>query len=118
MFKINKSKKKFHRTLIIAEVSANHCGSKKNFLNHILKAKFGADIVKIQTYEPQDMVTNFKIKSGLWKEKIYGLYKKACTPFSWHKDAFNLAKKNKIKLFSSPFSLRSLNFLKTFKPPA
>ena len=94
---------------------------KKNFLNHILKAKeFGADIVKIQTYEPQDMVVhkNFKIKSGLWKEKnLWGLYKKACTPFSWHKDAFNLAKKNKIKLFSSPFSLRSLNFLKTFKPP-
>ena len=121
MFKINKSKKKFHRTLIIAEVSANHCGSKKNFLNHILKAKeFGADIVKIQTYEPQDMVVhkNFKIKSGLWKGKnLWGLYKKACTPFSWHKDAFNLAKKNKIKLFSSPFSLRSLNFLKTFKPP-
>ena len=61
---------------------------------------------------------NFKIKSGLWKGKnLWGLYKKACTPFSWHKDAFNLAKKNKIKLFSSPFSLRSLNFLKTFKPP-
>ncbi len=121
MFKINKIKKKFHRTLIVAEISANHCGSKKNFLNHILKAKeSGADLVKIQTYEPQDMIVhkNFRIKSGLWKGKnLWSLYKKACTPFSWHKDAFNLAKKNKIKLFSSPFSLRSLNFLKTFKPP-
>ena len=112
--------KNFDRTKIIAEVSANHRGSKKNFLQHILKAKeFGADLVKIQTYEPQDMVVkkNFKIKSGLWKGKnLWKLYKQACTPFDWHKDAFNLAKKNKIKLFSSPFSLRAVDFLKKFKP--
>ena len=53
----NLLKKKFKRTLIIAEISANHCGSKKNFLKHIVKAKeFGADMIKIQTYEPQDMI--------------------------------------------------------------
>jgi len=120
MFSFNKTQKKLNRTLIIAEVSANHCGSKKKFLQHILKAKeFGADLVKIQTYEPQDMVVkkNFQIKSGLWKGKnLWKLYKQACTPFSWHEDAFKLAKKNKINLFSSPFSLRALNFLKKFKP--
>ena len=120
MFGFNKTQKKLNRTLVIAEVSANHCGSKKNFLQHILKAKeFGADLVKIQTYEPQDMVVkkNFYIKSGLWKGKnLWKLYKQACTPFSWHEDAFKLAKKNKINLFSSPFSLRALNFLKKFKP--
>lgn len=110
-----------NRTLLIAEVSANHCGSKKNFLNHILKAKqYGADLVKIQTYEPEDMIINknFKIDSGLWKnQNLWKLYKKACTPFAWHKDAFELAKKKNITLFSTPFSLRSLNFLKKFKPP-
>ncbi len=119
MFKLNNIKK-FRRTLIIAEVSANHCGSKKNFLNHIVKAKeYGADLVKIQTYEPQDMIVNknFKIKSGLWKGKnLWNLYRQACTPFSWHKDAFDLARKKNITLFSTPFSLRSLNFLKRFKP--
>ncbi len=120
MFKFNDIKK-FKRTLIIAEVSANHCGSKKNFLNHILKAKeFGADLVKIQTYEPKDMIVNknFEIKSGLWKGKnLWKLYKQACTPFTWHKDAFRLAKKKNITLFSTPFSIRSLIFLKKFKPP-
>ena len=120
MFSLNKTQKKLNRTLIVAEISANHCGSKKNFLKHILKAKeFGADLIKIQTYEPQDMVVkkNFQIKSGLWKGKnLWKLYKQACTPFSWHEDAFKLAKKNKINLFSSPFSLRALNFLKKFKP--
>ena len=40
------------RTLLVAEISANHCGNKKRFFEHIIKAKkFGADLVKIQTYE-------------------------------------------------------------------
>lgn len=102
MRSITKLKKK-NRTLIIAEVSANHCGSKKNFLNHILKAnEYGADLVKIQTYEAKDMIINknFRIKSGLWKGKnLWKLYKRACTPFAWHKDAFKLAKKKKYQSF-------------------
>ena len=105
---------------IIAEISCNHCGSKSLFLKHILKAKeFGADLVKIQTYEAEDMVVNkkFKIKSGIWKNKnLFNLYKKAQTPFDWHYDAFKLAKKNKITLFSTPFNERSFNFLKKFNP--
>jgi len=116
----NLLKKKFKRTLIIAEISANHCGSKKNFLKHIVKAKeFGADMIKIQTYEPQDMIVkkDFQLKKGLWKGmNLWKLYKKACTPFKWHKDAFKLAKKKNIILFSTPFSIRALNFLKTFNP--
>jgi len=108
------------KTLLIAEISANHCGSKKNFLNHIIMAnEAGADIVKIQTYEPQDMLVdkNFKLKSGLWKNSnLWNLYEKAQTKFEWHHDAFELAKKKKIELFSTPFSIRALNFLKKFKP--
>lgn len=108
------------RTLIIAEISANHCGSKKSFLKHIIQAKkSGADLVKIQSYEPEDMVVdkNFKIKKGLWKNNnLWSLYEKAQTPLRWHKDAFDLAKKNNIELFSTPFSIRSLEFLKKFDP--
>ena len=108
------------RPLIIAEVSANHCGSKKQFLKHILNAKkCGADLVKIQTYEPNDMLVDkkFIIKKGLWKNNnLWKLYQKAQTPYEWHYDAFKLAKKNKIELFSTPFSVKSLNFLKKFKP--
>ena len=108
------------KPLIIAEVSANHCGSKKKFLKHILSAKkSGADLVKIQTYEPDDMLINkkFVIKKGLWKNNnLWKLYKKAQTPYNWHFDAFKLAKKNSIELFSTPFSIKSLKFLKKFKP--
>ena len=105
---------------LIAEISCNHCGSKSLFLKHILQAKkSGADLVKIQTYEAEDMIVakNFKIKSGIWKNKnLNNLYKKAQTPFKWHYDAFRLAKKNGITLFSTPFNERSFNFLKKFKP--
>ena len=108
------------RPLIIAEISGNHAGNKKKFLKLILNAhKNGADLVKIQTYEPDDITiknSNFKINNGIWKgKKLWGLYKKACTPYEWHHDAFKLAKKYKINLFSTPFSLRALNFLKKIK---
>ena len=75
--KINK-KKEFDTNkppLIIAEISGNHCGSKKLFLKHIMEAaKVGADLIKIQTYEPNDITIRskkkiYKIKRGLWKNK-------------------------------------------------
>ena len=120
--KISISKKK--RPLIIAEISGNHNGDKKSFLAHIKSAKkAGADLVKIQTYEPQDITIKsykkkFKIKDGIWKNKyLWELYKKAHTPFKWHYDAFKLARKMNIPIFSSPFSERSLNFLSKFNPP-
>lgn len=117
MFNFNK----INKPLLVAEISGNHNKNKKLFLKHIrLAAKNGADLVKIQTYEPQDITLKkfspeFKIKTGLWKNKfLWNLYKEAHTPFKWHKDAFNLAKKLKITLFSSPFSKRAVDLLESF----
>ncbi|MDB3932072.1 pseudaminic acid synthase [Candidatus Pelagibacter sp.] len=108
--------------LIIAEISGNHSGNKKKFLRLIDSAyKNGADLVKIQSYEPLDITlnskkSNYKIKSGVWKNKyLWDLYKKACTPFSWHHEAFQIAKKNKKILFSSPFSVRAVDLLEKFE---
>ena len=110
--------------LTIAEISSNHDGDKKKFIKHIsLAKKAGCELVKIQTYEADDLTiktTNkkFILKNGLWKNiNLWNLYKKAETPYKWHNDAFKLAKKKKINLFSTPFSIRSLNFLKKFNPP-
>ena len=58
--------KKTLRPLIIAEVSANHCGKKSLFLKSIKSAaKNGADLIKIQTYEANDITINqsFNIKN-------------------------------------------------------
>ena len=58
------------------------------------------------------------MKKGTWKKQyLWDLYKKAHTPFKWHKDAFNLAKKKNINLFSTPFSKRGVELLETFNVP-
>lgn len=112
---------KNQKPLLIAEISGNHNKSKKRFLKLIDSAfKNGADLVKIQTYEPVDITLNlksskFKIKKGIWKNKyLWDLYEKAHTPFEWHKSAFKIAKKHKKILFSSPFSKRCVDFLESF----
>ncbi len=106
------------KPILIAEISGNHSGNKKRFLNLIKSACLnGADMIKIQTYEPKDITLKskkkaFKIKSGIWKNKyLWDLYLNAHTPFRWHYDAFKLAKKYKKILFSSPFSIRSVDLL-------
>ena len=104
--------------LIIAEISCNHNGRKNSFLKHIFKAaKSGADLIKIQSYEAVDMTfrstdKKFTINKGLWKKKtLWNLYKKAQTPFKWHQEAFNLSKKIKVPIFSTPFSIRAVEML-------
>ena len=110
------SSNKSMRPLIIAEVSANHCGKKSLFLKSIKSAaKNGADLIKIQTYEAKDITINKSFNFKNWdKKKIWKLYSKAQTPYAWHKEAFALAKKLKVELFSSPFSERAVDFLQTF----
>ena len=69
----------------------------------MLKAKqVGASAVKIQTYQADTMTLNAKNKhfliddKSIWKGKrLYDLYKKAETPFKWHKEIFEFAKKIK-----------------------
>ena len=114
----------YNKPLLIAEISGNHNGDKKKFLKLIESAyDNGADMVKIQTYEPIDITLNkkskeFKIKGGIWnKNYLWDLYQKAQTPFSWHHEAFKIAKKRKKILFSSPFSIRAVDFLEKLDVP-
>lgn len=123
MIKVNKEIIFSHnkKPIIIAEISGNHGGSKSKFLKLITSACLnGADLIKIQTYEAEDITLNkknnkFKISKGIWQNKyLWDLYKKACTPFEWHYEAFKIAKKFKKILFSSPFSIRGVDFLESF----
>ena len=90
---------------IIAEISSNHNGSLNRLKKLIDSAKeHGADAIKIQTYDEKSMTINldksyFKIKEGLWKNFNYwDLYKRAKTPYSWHKEIFSYAKKKNYML--------------------
>jgi len=111
-------------TYIIAELSANHGGSLALALDSIKAAKeAGANAVKLQTYTADSLTLDIKRKEfeapGIWKgQYLYDLYKKACTPYSWHKELFAYAKKIGIDIFSSPFDLDAVDFLEQFNPIA
>ena len=112
---------------IVAEISANHNNKLDRALKLIDEAKkAGADAIKIQTYTADTITlkTNNKEflisdKKSLWKGKyLHDLYKLGSTPWTWHKELFNRAKKNKIICFSSPFDESAVDFLQKFKVPA
>ncbi len=111
------------KPFIVAEISANHNGSLFKAKSLLKLAKIsGANAVKLQTYTP-DMMTikknNFRIKGGLWKNySLWELYKEAHTPLEWHAKLFSLAKKLRIKIFSTPFNVEGLNFLEKLNCPA
>ena len=110
---------------IIAELSANHGGSIENAKLAIKKAKeSGASAVKIQTYTPDTITipcdkSDFQIKEGLWAGySLYDLYKEAYTPFEWHDELFNYAKKQNITIFSTPFDHTAVDLLEELDAPA
>ncbi len=112
------------KPFIIAEISANHCGSILKAKKMITAAKTaGASAVKIQTYEADSMTINsnksdFKIKHGIWKgQKLYDLYKSAQTPFAWHERLFEHANKVGITIFSTPFDHRGVDLLERLNVP-
>lgn len=113
-------------TLIIAELSANHNGSLQNALDTIKAAKeIGANVIKIQTYTADTLTLkcdkeDFIIQGGtLWDgQTMYQLYENASTPWEWHKDLFDYARKIGIDIFSSPFDKTAVDFLEQFNPSA
>ncbi len=109
---------KLSKTYIIAEMSANHAGSKDRALEIIHAAKeSGADCIKIQTYTPDTMTIDcdneyFHIGKGTWEgENLYKLYQKAYTPWEWQADLKAEAEKIGLDFLSTPFDKTSVDFL-------
>ena len=113
------------KTLIVAELSANHHGDKRIAIDTIKAAKrAGADAVKLQTYTADTITFNcklsdFKIKQGtLWDGKyLYDLYKEAYTPWEWHQELFQVANEEGLICFSSPFDRTAVDFLESLNNP-
>lgn len=126
MFKIgNLNLDKKSSTFIIAELSANHNGSLETALETVRAAKrAGADAIKLQTYTA-DTITlksikeDFKIQGTIWEGKyLHALYQEAYTPWEWHKEIFDEAKRVGLICFSSPFDFTAVDFLETLDVPA
>ncbi len=115
---------KVNKPFFVAEISANHNGYFNNAKKLIKHAKkYGANAVKLQTYTASSMTLNsrkkyFLVKKGLWKNyDLWSLYKKAHTPYSWHKRLFEYGKKIGITVFSTPFDEKAVDFLEKFDCP-
>lgn len=114
-----------NKIFIIAELSANHNGSLENAIETIRAAKrTGADAIKLQTYTEDTMTINcrkndFLINHGTeWDgEYLYDLYKRATTPWEWHKRLFEVAKEEGLICFSTPFDKSAVDFLEKFDVP-
>ena len=114
------------KTLIIAELSANHNGSLETAIKTIRAAKrAGADAIKLQTYTA-DTITitsnkeDFILKSGsIWDGiTFHELYQQAYTPWEWHAELFKVAEEENLICFSSPFDPTAVEFLEKLNVPA
>lgn len=114
-----------HRALIIAEMSANHNGDRSIAIETVRAAKrAGADAIKLQTYTA-DTITldssneDFQIKQGtVWDgQTLYNLYQQAYTPWEWHQEIFDEAKRLGLLCFSTPFDKTAVDFLETLDNP-
>ncbi len=114
------------KPFVIAEMSGNHNQSLDVALKIVdAAANAGASAIKLQTYTPDTMTLNikkddFKITSqdSLWcGEYLYDLYNKAYTPWDWHKEIFDYAKKLGLIAFSSPFDKTAVEFLEKLDVP-
>ena len=110
---------------IIAELSANHNGDIQIAIDTVKAAKkAGADAIKLQTYTPDTMTLNvkrdeFMLHDTIWKgQYLHDLYQTAYTPWDWHAQIFDEAKKQGLICFSSPFDKTAVDFLEQFNPPA
>ena len=112
---------------VIAEMSGNHNQSLERALEIVdSAARAGAHAIKLQTYTADTMTleasgSNFEIKdpNSLWAgQNLHELYKKAYTPWDWHKPIMERAKELGIICFSSPFDETAVDFLEELEAPA
>lgn len=112
---------------IIAEMSGNHNQSLDRALEIVdAAAAAGAHALKLQTYTADTITLNVRNKDFLIDDKkslwdgsnLHDLYKKAYTPWEWHKPIMERAQQHGMICFSSPFDESAVDFLESLDVPA
>ena len=121
-FTVNSSSK----TMIVAEMSANHNGDYQRALEIVhAAAEAGADAIKLHTYTADTITIDcdapcFQIDQGtIWDgTTLYKLYQEAFTPWEWQPKLMEEANRLGMECFSSPFDPTSVEFLEQMNVPA
>lgn len=108
-----------HSALIIADIGANFDGNLGKAKRLALAAKeAGADVVKIQSFLAQKIVSDrgfasIKLKGvhGTWNKPVEQVFKEAEFPREWHKDFFDYCRSIGIMVFSSPYDFEAVNLM-------
>lgn len=107
-----------HHPYVIAEMSGNHSGRYEMAERLLIEcAASGASAFKLQTYSPSSLTIDsrrpeYLIDTGPWKGRsLYDVYSQGQTPSEWIPDLFQVAKENKISIFSTPFSEHDVDVL-------
>lgn len=114
-------------SFVVAEISGNHGGDIERALEIVRAAKrAGADAVKLQTYTADTITLNSDRQDFLlpydspWSSEatLHQLYAKAHTPWNWHQQLFDEARRQEITIFSSPFDESAVDLLEKLGAPA
>ena len=112
---------KNNKILIIAEAGVNHNGSLKTAKKLVnIASKSGADIVKFQTFNTNNIVIK-SLKKAAYQTKStgkktqYDMLKKLELSKNDHLSLLKYCKKRKIEFLSTPFDLESIDLLISLK---
>lgn len=115
-----------HPVYVIAELSANHLGSRDRAAEIVRAAAgAGADAIKLQTYTPDTITLDadgepFRIGAGTpWEgRRLHEIYGEAHMPWDWQPGLAALAQDLGLDCFSSVFDATSVAFLEKMQVPA
>lgn len=114
-----------NKTLIVAELSANHNKNYDLAAKTIeAMANAGADAVKFQTFKPLSFTMDADAedfgprKDGLWKGwRPCDLYKQSSLPYDWQPRLHKIATDLGLICFSSPFDNEAVDFMEQMNMP-
>ena len=116
-----------HPTYFIADIAANHNGDLNRAIDLIyLSAEAGADAVKFQHFQAENIVSDYSFKNldtksshqSNWKKSVFDTYKEASLPREWTEELQKSSNEAGVHFFSAPYDFEAVDLLDNLNVPA
>ena len=116
-----------HPTYFIADIAANHNGDLNRAIDLIyLSAEAGADAVKFQHFQAENIVSDYGFKNldtksshqSNWKKSVFDTYKEASLPREWTEELQKSSNEAGVHFFSAPYDFEAVDLLDNLNVPA